>query len=289
MYGKRSARLTTMVTSLLLLGLLLQITPPPIYSQTPDAPTYLLWLVPPEGIPPADMPPQLIPGFYLSQVHVEIARVSFRLETLAAEGQIIGFTPLPGANAVRVQVPSKMEDNLSVLERLPPVARVTPADAIQIAAARRALASAWKPLVTAQGEGKFTPQATNPSIFVSETYDDVYGTTDPGASVDIVLKDSGGGTKDAITTYADYETGYYYASFREWNPDTDVVPGDIVEVTADAIGTTSLTVDYVTGHVDRTRDQVTGTAPAERSKYISIHQYRNTCSAESDSVWVPSG
>lgn len=256
MFSKRLLWLAVVVTLLLLL----QPSPQPAHSQDPDVTTYLLWLAPPAGDPPAGMPAQLLPGFYLPQVHEHIAHVSSFLETLKAKGRIVAFTPLPEANAVEVEVPD--EGDQFMLKVLPQVVKVTPVDATQVAEARQALTGVWKPFVAAQGG--ISPQATNPSIFVNETWDDVHGWTEANAYVTVVLKDSGGGIKDTQYTTADYDDGYYYAYFYY-----SVDPGDVVEVTADS-NFASLTVDTLTGRVDRVNDRVTGTAPAGRTMYDSV-------------------
>jgi hypothetical protein len=226
------------------------------------------------------MPAQLLPDFYLSQVHQNIERVSLRLEHLKTEGQITAFTPLPAANAIQVQVSNENKGDTFRPEDLPEVVRVTPADTAQVATARQSLTGVWEGTVAAQGEAPL--QGTNPSIFVDETYDDVQGTTDAYASVTVVLKDSGGSTKETQYDTAN-SSGFYYVWFNY----SVVDPGDIVEVTADS-NFASLTVDALTGQVDYVNDQVTGAAPAGRTMYASILQSRASCTSESDEAWFSS-
>jgi hypothetical protein len=226
------------------------------------------------------MPAQLLPDFYLSQVHQNIERVSFWLEHLKTEGQITAFTPLPAANAIQVHGSNESKGDMFNLEDLPEVVRMTSADTAQVAAARQALTGIWEGTVAAQGEAPL--QGTNPSIFVNETYDYVYGYTDAYASVTVVLKDSGGSTKETGYDTAD-SGGYYYVEFY-----ASVDPGDVVEVTADG-NFASLTVDALTGQVDHVNDQVTGAAPAGRTMYASILQSRASCTSESDGDRFSSG
>jgi hypothetical protein len=164
---------------------------------------------------------------------------------------------MPGANAVQVQVTD--EGDLSMLEDLPEVVQVTSAEANQKAAARQALTEVWQPFVVSHGE--ISPQATDPSIYVDEMFDEVYGYTYPYTPVTVVLKDSSDSVKETAYDTADYE-GYYFVSFYYAN----VEPGDVVEVTADS-NFASLTVDALTGQVDPINDRVTGTAPVGR-----VHQ-----------------
>ena len=279
MNSRKSAWPVKVIVLSLLLGLLLQTNPQLAHSQVPDTSNYLLWLTPPAGVPPAEMPAQLLPSFYLSQIDAHVDRLSPQLESMVARGRIAGFTPLPGANAILVRA-FEAGDYRFAQERLPGVVRITAAGAPQIEAAQHAFASTWQPSVALQQAG------TNPSVFVNETYNRVYGVTDQSASVSVTLRDSGGSVKESYSTLAD-QVGYYTVDFLY----ADVIPGDLVDVSAYYTTTRAIryTVDALTVQIDRASDYVFGTAPPGRTMYAYLWQDYGTCLTQSGSEWIDSG
>jgi len=105
-----------------------------------------------------------------------------------------------------------------------------------------------------------------PFAVVDQTYNDVVGRANVGASIVITLTDSGGAVKDVQAPSADPYNGYYQATFVG-----DVVPGDTVQVVGGGISAT-IPITTLNATTDRIADVISGQAPPN-SSHLRVGQW----------------
>lgn len=244
---------------------------------------FLLWMRPPCTVSLEGCSGELLPAIYLQQAQAQLDQVLPILAELREQGLIADFMPIPDANAVGV---TAGKDALTRLETLPGVAKVSQGSAEDVKAAQQSLVD----LVAQVGQAVDGPPMvrsamayplTDPSVYVDDTFEGVWGYTTAGASVSVTLRDSGGSTKATATTTSS-SNGYYSVSF--WS--VGIVPGDMVYVTV-AGRTISVRVENLTARVEPSTDYVRGTAPANRNLWISVSSNPG-CNYTSFDQWTTS-
>ncbi len=252
-------------------------------SEAADEWPFLLWLRPPCAESREGCSGELLPTIYLQQAQTQMDQVLPILAELREQGLIVDFMPIPDANAVGV---TAGKDALTALERLPGIEKISQGGAEAIRAAQQSLADVVVQASQAVDGPPVIQSAmayplTDPSVYVDDTFEGVWGYTTAGALVSVTLRNSGGSTKATATTTSS-SNGYYSVSF--WS--VGIVPGDTVYVTV-AGRTISVRVENLTARVEPATDYVRGTAPANRNIWVDVSSNPG-CNSTSFGRWITS-
>jgi len=165
---------------------------------------FLLWMKPPCAGSQGGCSPESLPAVYLEQARAQMHQMLPLLGELRAQGLVADFLPIPDANAVSV---TASKDALPNLETLPGVVKITQGGAEEVSAARQSLEKGIEQAIQADVttlavRSAIAAPSTDPSVYVDDTSETVWGYTTANASVSVTLRNSGGGTKATATTTA---------------------------------------------------------------------------------------
>lgn len=212
------------------------------------------------------------------------ARVTPVLSSLHKHGHISSFAWLADANAFQVNGLDGTAAQL--LYGLEGVTRISPASASALESARQAQRELYLNSQRAGAHYSTLLERTSdtPYFEVIENEDQLQGKgLAPNQAVTAVLKDSGDGVKTTLNATAD-GNGFFQDSFE-----ADVVQGDYVEITYNST-TVTIHSDAITIDFDYENDHITGTAGANRTLYLNVHDDGFTgCPHESNLVSATNG
>ncbi|MGB8643639.1 MAG: hypothetical protein WCF84_00235 [Anaerolineae bacterium] len=195
------------------------------------------------------------------------------LNNLKKQGHIASYQLNLPANAVQVQGMDLTAAML--LDKLPQTGRLVPASNASVQAARadfnRALGRARSAAPRIQTPRVKAPAAAAwTNIQIHETWDFVQGhyNVSSSASVQVVLKNSGGTVRETVTTTSD-STGFFFANFRGLL-NGDIVATDYVELTVGGADLATVTADNISIDFDYGADHVTGFVAPDRNVRVNL-------------------